>query len=30
MNSLLPEKSTEKKIFTDATGVNIFAEATIP
>lgn len=30
MSSLLPEQSTGKKIYTDATGVNIFAEATIP
>jgi extracellular factor (EF) 3-hydroxypalmitic acid methyl ester biosynthesis protein len=30
MNALLPAQSTAKKIFTDATGVNIFAEVTIP
>lgn len=30
MDFLLPGKSIERKIYTDATGVNIFAEAIIP
>ena len=30
MNFLLPEQSTLRKIYVDATGVNVFAEATAP
>ncbi len=30
MNALLPEQSTDRKIYADDTGVNIFAEVTIP
>ncbi len=30
LNSLLPAQSTTRKIYVDATGVNIFAEVTIP
>jgi extracellular factor (EF) 3-hydroxypalmitic acid methyl ester biosynthesis protein len=30
MNALLPERSTHRKIYTDDTGVNVFAEVTIP
>ena len=29
MESILPEESTERKIYVDATGVNVFAEASV-